>query len=129
MVMFQHLDSAIIVLRIVYVHWLSWNGDTILSHTHIHTHTLSLSLLSRVGIGWFLVCLCIMLKWRDFHKAGLVPPFSQGPFDVIRTVFMPREGERELTLNEKMDLFFHDYSIGPLFVQENYLSVKPVAAR
>ena len=42
---------------------------------------------------------------------------------------MPKDGERELTLNEKTDLFFHDYSIGPLFVQENYLSVKPVAAR
>lgn len=52
---------------------------------------------------------------------------SQGPFHVIRTVFMPKDGERELTLNEKTDLFFHDYSIGPLFVQENYLSVRPIA--
>lgn len=27
-----------------------------------------------------------------------------------------------------IDLFFHDYSIAPLFVQENYIHVKPVAA-
>jgi replication factor C subunit 1 len=34
-----------------------------------------------------------------------------------------------MTLSDKSDLFFHDYSIGPLFVQENYLSVMPNAAK
>ena len=33
-----------------------------------------------------------------------------------------------MSLMDKSDLFFHDYSIAPLFVQENYLHVKPVAA-
>lgn len=30
-----------------------------------------------------------------------------------------------MTLNDKSDLFFYDYNISPLFVQENYLHVKP----
>jgi len=33
-----------------------------------------------------------------------------------------------MSLMDKSDLFFHDYSIAPLFVQENYIHVKPVAA-
>lgn len=40
---------------------------------------------------------------------------------------MPVEGGRELTFMEKSDLFFKDYSLGPLFVQENYPSVKLAA--
>lgn len=30
-----------------------------------------------------------------------------------------------MSFNDKSDLFFYDYSIAPLFVQENYLHVKP----
>lgn len=30
-----------------------------------------------------------------------------------------------MTFNDKSDLFFYDYNIAPLFVQENYLRVKP----
>ena len=51
-----------------------------------------------------------------------------GPFDVIKMVFMPKEGERKMTLAEKSGLFFHDYCMGPLFVQENYPRVKPALA-
>ncbi|XP_019849550.1 PREDICTED: replication factor C subunit 1-like [Amphimedon queenslandica] len=50
----------------------------------------------------------------------------KSPFDVVRKVFQPFDGQRELSLREKSDLFFTDYSLMPLFVQENYLQVKPV---
>ena len=50
--------------------------------------------------------------------------FSQSPFEVIRTVFMPMDGGREMSFTDKSDLFFKDYSLGPLFVQENYPNVK-----
>lgn len=50
----------------------------------------------------------------------------KSPFDVVRKVFQPFDGRRELSLREKSDLFFTDYSLMPLFVQENYLQVKPV---
>lgn len=30
-----------------------------------------------------------------------------------------------MSFNDKSDLFFHDYNMAPLFVQENYLHVKP----
>ncbi|XP_076402455.1 replication factor C subunit 1 isoform X2 [Peromyscus maniculatus bairdii] len=51
-----------------------------------------------------------------------------GPFDVARKVFAAGEETAHMSLMDKSDLFFHDYSIAPLFVQENYLHVKPVAA-
>ncbi|XP_078072170.1 replication factor C subunit 1 isoform X3 [Mustelus asterias] len=51
-----------------------------------------------------------------------------GPFDVVRKVFAAGEEAAHMSLIDKSDLFFHDYSIGPLFVQENYLHVKPAAA-
>ncbi|XP_020847263.1 replication factor C subunit 1 isoform X2 [Phascolarctos cinereus] len=51
-----------------------------------------------------------------------------GPFDVARKVFAAGEETAHMSLMDKCDLFFHDYSIAPLFVQENYLHVKPAAA-
>ncbi|XP_043548803.1 replication factor C subunit 1 isoform X1 [Chiloscyllium plagiosum] len=51
-----------------------------------------------------------------------------GPFDVVRKVFATGEEAAHMSLIDKSDLFFHDYSIAPLFVQENYLQVKPAAA-
>lgn len=51
-----------------------------------------------------------------------------GPFDVARKVFAAGEETAHMSLVDKSDLFFHDYSIAPLFVQENYIHVKPVAA-
>ncbi|XP_028657805.2 replication factor C subunit 1 isoform X1 [Erpetoichthys calabaricus] len=51
-----------------------------------------------------------------------------GPFDVCRKVFITGEETAHMTLVDKSDLFFHDYSLVPLFVQENYVHVKPVAA-
>ncbi|XP_048704503.2 replication factor C subunit 1 isoform X1 [Caretta caretta] len=52
-----------------------------------------------------------------------------GPFDVVRKVFAAGEETARMSLIDKSDLFFHDYSLAPLFVQENYVHVKPVAAR
>uniref|UniRef100_A0A8C3E5H1 Replication factor C subunit 1 n=1 Tax=Corvus moneduloides TaxID=1196302 RepID=A0A8C3E5H1_CORMO len=51
-----------------------------------------------------------------------------GPFDVVRKVFATGEEAVRMSLIDKSDLFFHDYSLAPLFVQENYVHVKPAAA-
>ncbi|XP_045070583.1 replication factor C subunit 1 [Coregonus clupeaformis] len=51
-----------------------------------------------------------------------------GPFDVCRKVFSKAEESSHMTLIDKSDLFFHDYSLAPLFIQENYIHVKPAAA-
>uniref|UniRef100_A0A8B9S5L7 Replication factor C subunit 1 n=1 Tax=Apteryx owenii TaxID=8824 RepID=A0A8B9S5L7_APTOW len=51
-----------------------------------------------------------------------------GPFDVVRKVFAAGEEASHMSLIDKSDLFFHDYSLAPLFVQENYIHVKPAAA-
>ncbi|XP_069487888.1 replication factor C subunit 1 [Ambystoma mexicanum] len=53
---------------------------------------------------------------------------KMGPFDVARKVFVTGEETAHMTLIDKSDLFFHDYSLAPLFVQENYVHVKPAAA-
>lgn len=52
---------------------------------------------------------------------------KMSPFDVLREVFAIGN-KSKATVNDKAELFFHDYSIGPLFVQENYLHVNPRAA-
>ncbi|XP_033105494.1 replication factor C subunit 1-like [Anneissia japonica] len=48
-----------------------------------------------------------------------------GPFEVVRRVFTSGVERSKMSLNDKFNLFFHDYSMGPLFVQENYISVVP----
>lgn len=76
---------------------------------------------------WFVIrlqepALLISLIWR---KIGIIF-CSQGAWDVLRQVFSETD-HKTMTIHDKMDLFFHDYSIAPLFVQENYLNVIPHA--
>lgn len=47
-----------------------------------------------------------------------------GPWEVVRQVFSA-EDHKNMSFSDKSRLFFSDYSIGPLFVQENYLKVVP----
>lgn len=47
-----------------------------------------------------------------------------GPWDVVRKVFS-LEDHKTMSMNDKSDLFFHDYSLAPLFVQQTYLTVAP----
>ncbi|XP_071943755.1 replication factor C subunit 1-like [Antedon mediterranea] len=48
-----------------------------------------------------------------------------GPFEVVRRVFVSGVERSKMSLQDKISLFFHDYSMGPLFVQENYISIVP----
>ena len=50
-----------------------------------------------------------------------------GPWDVCRKVFSA-EDHKTMSFIDKSDLYFHDYNLSGLFVQENYLASKPVAA-
>lgn len=49
---------------------------------------------------------------------------KMGPWDVVRKVFSAEE-HKTMSIFDKSDLFFNDYSLGPLFVQQNYLIVTP----
>ncbi|KAJ1521099.1 hypothetical protein ONE63_002801 [Megalurothrips usitatus] len=51
-----------------------------------------------------------------------------GPWDAVRKVFSS-EDHKTMSLMDKSDLFFHDYGIMPLFVQEAYLTASPHAAK
>uniref|UniRef100_A0ABK9MQN0 Replication factor C subunit 1 n=1 Tax=Glossina morsitans morsitans TaxID=37546 RepID=A0ABK9MQN0_GLOMM len=53
---------------------------------------------------------------------------KMGPWEVVRKVFSAEE-HKTMSFNDKSDLFFHDYSLAPLFVQQNYLIVNPVGPR
>ena len=44
-------------------------------------------------------------------------------------MFEPFDGEREFSLQEKSELFFTDYNMAALFVQENYPKARPRHAR
>lgn len=61
---------------------------------------------------------------QSAHKTSI----KMGPWDVTKKVFSASD-HKNMSLMDKSDLFFHDYSIGPLFVQENYLSSSPDAAK
>ena len=50
-----------------------------------------------------------------------------GPWDVCKKVFS-EEDRKTMSFIDKSDLYFHDYNLSGLFVQENYLSSKPAAA-
>lgn len=52
-----------------------------------------------------------------------------GPFDVVRKILSSSEGGASMNLNEKAALFFHDYNMVPLFVQDNYLNIQPLEAK
>lgn len=54
---------------------------------------------------------------------------KMGPFDVVRKILSSTEGGQSMTLNEKAALFFHDYNMVPLFVQDNYLHIQPLEAK
>ena len=59
---------------------------------------------------------------KDAEKAK--KDFKLGPWDVCRKVFTESE-LKNMNIHDKSSLFFHDYSIAPLFVQENYPKVVP----
>lgn len=54
-------------------------------------------------------------------------PLNLGPWDVARKVFSSSDHQK-MTLRDKEELFFQDYSLGPLFVQDTYLRVRPYKA-
>ena len=49
---------------------------------------------------------------------------KMNPFEACKQVFQ-RDPSKPSSMIDKMDLFFTDYSLIPLLVAENYLSVKP----
>ncbi|KAL0275125.1 UNVERIFIED_CONTAM: hypothetical protein PYX00_003084 [Menopon gallinae] len=55
-------------------------------------------------------------------------PTNLGPWDVARKVFSASE-HSSMTLRDKEELFFQDYNLGPLFVQDTYIRVKPIKAK
>lgn len=65
---------------------------------------------------------------KEEISAKLNKDMKLGPWDVVRKVFSADE-HKTMTIHDKSNLFFHDYNIAGLFVQENYLSVKPNAPR
>ncbi|XP_037773561.1 replication factor C subunit 1-like [Penaeus monodon] len=63
---------------------------------------------------------------REAEKAK--KDMKMGPWDVCKKVFSEAD-HKTMSLYDKSDLFFHDYSIAPLFVQENYPKAVPHIAR
>lgn len=70
---------------------------------------------------------CVVCSWHCIYRSNNINfclmMLFQGPFDAIRKLLSFES--QKLSVIDKSDLFFCDYSIMPLFVQENYLSVRP----
>ncbi|KAJ2735571.1 DNA replication factor C complex subunit Rfc1 [Coemansia sp. BCRC 34962] len=59
-------------------------------------------------------------EYASFSKKEV----STSPFDVIGKYLNKAENQR-LTFSDKLDLYYSDFSIVPLFVQENYIDNRP----
>ncbi|RKP07687.1 replication factor RFC1 C terminal domain-containing protein [Thamnocephalis sphaerospora] len=53
---------------------------------------------------------------------------SMGPFDIVGK-YLQGQAYSSASVAEKLDLYFNDFSLAPLMVQENYLRVAPSMAR
>lgn len=51
-----------------------------------------------------------------------------GPFDVTRKIFSAEESSK-MKIQDQFSLFFNNYSLIPLFSQENYLQASPYKAK
>lgn len=70
--------------------------------------------------------LSVLAAQKESKLANSEKYVRLGPWDVLRKVFSEEE-LKKMSFYDKSDLFFYDYSIAPLFVQENYLNVVPHA--
>lgn len=68
------------------------------------------------------------MEMQNKAAASAKKDLKLGPWDVVRKVLSLDE-HKGMSMNEKSDLFFHDYSLAPLFVQQNYLIVTPKCPR
>lgn len=76
-----------------------------------------LSMLSNLDVG-------ISLEQAQRDSANAKKDSILGPWQVCKMVFNEPD-QKDMSLIDKSRLFFYDYSMGPLFVQENYLKVQP----
>jgi len=53
----------------------------------------------------------------------------QDTFDICRKTFSSGDEMQRMTLSDKIDLFFHDYGLVPLFAFENYIGAIPYSSR
>lgn len=76
-----------------------------------------LSMLSNLNTG-------ISLEQAQKDSANAKKDTVLGPWQVCKMVFNETD-QKDMSLIDKSRLFFYDYSLGPLFIQENYLKVQP----
>ncbi|RKP25306.1 replication factor RFC1 C terminal domain-containing protein, partial [Syncephalis pseudoplumigaleata] len=81
----------------------------------------------------------ILSAWKlahsslDYDEAKLLGERSEkhvtlGPFDIVGK-YLQGQAYNAASVADKLDLYFHDYALVPLMVQENYARVAPFLAR
>ncbi|ORX91282.1 DNA replication factor C, large subunit [Basidiobolus meristosporus CBS 931.73] len=53
---------------------------------------------------------------------------SYGPFEIVGK-YLNGQNFNSANLNEKIEIYFHDFSLAPLMIQENYIKMNPSLAR
>jgi len=64
-----------------------------------------------------------------FDWCGYAVLSLQDTFDICRKTFASGEEMLRMSLSDKVELFFHDYSLVPLFAYENYIGAIPYSSR
>lgn len=73
---------------------------------------------------WSVNCKTMDFEQVKKDSASARKDIKLGPWEVVRKIFTHSEN-KSMSIHDKLGLFFYDYSIGPLFVQENYVNVRP----
>jgi len=64
-----------------------------------------------------------------YSHASCINALLQDTFDICRKTFASGDEMLRMSLSDKIDLFFHDYSLVPLFAYENYIGAIPYSSR
>ena len=68
-----------------------------------------------------------VMTFDDSKKLGVIKNVTMTPFDVTSKLFN-RDSFRSASLGDKIELYFQDFSIIPLMIQENYIKMNPAFA-
>jgi len=68
-------------------------------------------------------------KLDDIKKNRIIKDIKLGPFDAVKKLFSEGPEYEKMSMKEKSDLFFNDYSLMPIFAFENYQQCQPTKTK
>jgi len=104
---------------------LFWDTVYIVSNSLYHSTAFNYWAAKYSFEGNFKCCCCNMCKQCSSVQNAVL----QDTFDICRKTFSSGDEMQRMALGDKIELFFHDYSLVPLFAYENYIGAIPYSSR